>query len=323
MLMGLAIGDALGNTSEGALPNVRRMRHGEVRDYLPNRHAGDRRVGLPSDDTQLAFWLLEHLLEHGRVEPDALAGQFCSGRIFGIGRTMSAFARAWRRTGDWRTAAQPSAGNGALMRIAPAVLPHIAEASANLWVDAVLATAITHNDPAAIASSVAFIGMLAEALSMTSPPPPQWWIDTYVARARPIEGDQTTYELRGGRLAGKWSGPLWRLVEEQVPAAASLPTVEAQEHWYSGAYLLETVPTVLHILMRHGQDPEEAIVCAVNDTKDNDTIAAIVGAVVGALHGEAALPERWRHGLLGRVVADVDDRRAFDLLDRAVECYAS
>jgi ADP-ribosylglycohydrolase len=43
------------------------------------------------------------------------------------------------------------------------------------------------------------------------------------------------------------------------------------------------VPTVIYILMRHGHDPEEAIVRAVNDTKDNDTVAAIVGAAVGAL----------------------------------------
>jgi ADP-ribosylglycohydrolase len=91
--------------------------------------------------------------------------------------------------------------------------------------------------------------------------------------------------------------------------------------WYSGAYLLETVPTVLHILIRHAQDPEEAIVRAVSDTKDNDTIAAVVGATVGALHGEAALPRRWRDGLLGRVIADVDDRRAYDLLDSAIRHY--
>ena len=37
---------------------------------------------------------------------------------------------------------------------------------------------------------------------------------------------------------------------------------------------------------------EEAIVRAVNDTRDNDTIAAIVGAAVGALHGKSALPDR-------------------------------
>jgi ADP-ribosylglycohydrolase len=39
---------------------------------------------------------------------------------------------------------------------------------------------------------------------------------------------------------------------------------------------------------------------AVNHTRDNDTVAAIVGAAVGALHGESALPQRWRNGLLGR-----------------------
>jgi ADP-ribosyl-[dinitrogen reductase] hydrolase len=70
--------------------------------------------------------------------------------------------------------------------------------------------------------------------------------------------------------------------------------------WYSGAYLLETVPTVIYILMRHGHDPEEAIVRAVNDTKDNDTVAAIVGAAVGALHGRSGLPARWIDNLLGR-----------------------
>ena len=45
--------------------------------------------------------------------------------------------------------------------------------------------------------------------------------------------------------------------------------------------------------------------------------AAIVGAAVGALHGEQALPAEWREGLLGRVVADIPDRRVFDLLDAA------
>ena len=76
------------------------------------------------------------------------------------------------------------------------------------------------------------------------------------------------------------------------------------------------MPTALFILARHGADPEAAIVRAVNDTKDNDTIAAIVGAAVGALHGEDALPRRWRDGLLGRTAA-ADDGRVFELLARA------
>ena len=39
MLLGLAVGDALGNTSEGMRPYARRAELGEIRDYRANRHA--------------------------------------------------------------------------------------------------------------------------------------------------------------------------------------------------------------------------------------------------------------------------------------------
>jgi ADP-ribosylglycohydrolase len=89
MLLGLAIGDALGNTSEGLSPRDRRRQHGEIRDYLPNRHAAGRAVGLPSDDTQLAFWTLECLLADGRIIPERLAEALGRGQIFGIGHTVA------------------------------------------------------------------------------------------------------------------------------------------------------------------------------------------------------------------------------------------
>ena len=61
---------------------------------------------------------------------------------------------------------------------------------------------------------------------------------------------------------------------------------------------------------RHGHNPEEAIVRAVNDTRDNDTVAAIVGAAIGTLHGRAKLPARWVEGLLG-CTAEHDNGRVF------------
>lgn len=89
MLLGLAIGDALGNTTEGQLPANRRVEHGDIVDYLRNRYADDRPVELPSDDSQLVFWLLEHLLKHGRVVPEPYAAILVdSRRIFGIGHTV-------------------------------------------------------------------------------------------------------------------------------------------------------------------------------------------------------------------------------------------
>ena len=72
------------------------------------------------------------------------------------------------------------------------------------------------------------------------------------------------------------------------------------------------------LLVAEKTDLEEAIVRAVNDTVDNDTIAAIVGAAVGALHGKDAIPERWISNLLGRTT-EGDDGRIFELLDEVPE----
>lgn len=316
MMLGLAVGDALGNTSEGLLPEERSRQHGEITDYLPNRYADGRAVGLPSDDSQLAFWTLERILEDGGLDPERLAKHFAGNRIFGIGQAVREFVRCHRAGNPWHECGQPSGGNGALMRIAPVLIPHLKTGSADLWVDTALAAIVTHNDPGSTAACVAFVSILWDLLTMGGPPEPGWWADRYVEVARGIEGD-AEYASRGGAYA-KYRGPIWRFVAEVVPEAHAqgLSVRDACDRWYSGAYLLETVPCVLYLLMQHADDPETALVRAVNDTLDNDTVGAIVGAAVGALHGKASLPERWITNLLGRT-AETDDGRVFELLARA------
>ena len=112
MLLGLAIGDALGNTTEARLPARRQAEHGEIRDYLPNRYADGRRVGLPSDDTQLAFWTVEHLLERGRLEPASLSDRFAAERIFGMGSSVREFVRMLAPAAPGRNAAHAPPGTG-------------------------------------------------------------------------------------------------------------------------------------------------------------------------------------------------------------------
>jgi ADP-ribosyl-[dinitrogen reductase] hydrolase len=75
MMLGLAIGDALGVTSEGMLPSKRRERYGEIREYIPNRYVNEAK-GFPSDDTQLAFWTLEQMVQDKGFEPDRVASRF-------------------------------------------------------------------------------------------------------------------------------------------------------------------------------------------------------------------------------------------------------
>ena len=320
MLLGLAIGDALGHGSESLVPAVRRERFAEIRMYLDRPGFGGA-VGLPSDNTQLAFWTLEHLLECGGLEPSRLAHSFAhSGHIYGLGSTVREFLRRFKEEHlPWEQCGPDSAGNGALMRIAPVLIPYVARPSRRLWADVALAAMLTHNDATSTSACLTFVHLLWQALAMDRPPSPDWWWRTYVDIARPLEGD---VQLQSRVPRDTFVGPLWRFVEEGMPEALEegWSTLEAGEHWYSGAFLLETVPNVLFILARYAQDPQEAVVRAVNDTRDNDTIAAIVGAAVGALHGKAAWPRDWLEGLSGRTRED-DDGRVFALIREAKERF--
>ena len=319
MLLGLAIGDALGNTSESQTPADRFRRHGEIRDYLHHPYGGDQR-GYPSDDTQLAFWTLEHLIEHDGLVPEALAARFAREQIYGIGSTVREFLQQHKAGVPWFEAGPASAGNGALMRIAPMLVPHLRLGGRGLWTDTAIAAMLTHNDRASTSACLALVAMLWEVLDMTVPPEPRWWRARYVALAADLEGENLL-PARGGNFAD-YRGPLWRFVDQALrwAEAENLSVQQACDAWHSGAYVLETVPSVLWTLMRHAHDPEEAIVRAVNDTWDNDTTGAIVGAVVGALHGSRAIPPRWIQNLVGRT-GDSDDGRVPELIRQARKCF--
>jgi ADP-ribosyl-[dinitrogen reductase] hydrolase len=309
MMLGLAIGDALGEWSESISPPDRRAKYGEIRDYRSDPRSG-LRVGYPSDDSQLAFWTLDQLLADGRLIPERLADRFVNGgHINGIGKAMQAFIRNYRAGMPWRQSGTQSAGNGALMRIAPVLVPHLRTGGRALWADVALAAMLTHNDASSTAACLGFTAMLWELLDADGPPPTAWWVDRYVSLTADLEGEAQLMP-RGGKWKGAYCGPLWRFVREAYDWAEDeqVPTVDACNATYSGAYLLETVPCALLILARYAHDPEEAIVRAVNDTRDNDTVAAIVGACVGALHGTRGLPPRWISGLSGRTAADDDGR---------------
>ena len=100
MMLGLAIGDSLGLPTEGMTPSERRRGYGEIRDYHYTRRTG-RRI-LPSDDTQLAAWTLEHLLERdGQLDPEALGSLFAGRRISGIGGSVRQFCANKKAGVSW------------------------------------------------------------------------------------------------------------------------------------------------------------------------------------------------------------------------------
>ncbi len=322
MMLGLAIGDSLGLPTEGMTPSKRRHYCGEIRDY--NYSHRERHRIMPSDDTQLAAWTLEHLLERdGQLDPEALGSLFAGRRISGIGGSVRQFCANKKAGEPWERCGARSAGNGALMRIAPVLIPHLRQPGQALWADAALAAMITHLDSASIAACVAYVCVLWELLGRDSAPPRGWVFDTWCEVAGSLE-EPRSYDPRMGRLRGPVPTLTAHVARCRTYAEErGLSTLEGCEAWGSGAFLLETMPCVLWILDRHLAEPEEAIVRAVNDTKDNDTVAAIVGAAVGALHGKRGLPKRWVERLPGATWWDGRDvGRVQGLIEEATAAFS-
>jgi ADP-ribosylglycohydrolase len=315
MLLGLAIGDALGNTTESMNPSARHARDGWIDHYLPNYHANGRSVGLPSDDSQLAFWTIEHLLQYGELDPQRLGELFAQpGRqIFGGGQATAHALSNIRRGMPWTRSGSPQAGNGALMRIAPVLLAHLRHPTPALWTDTLASAHVTHDDELSNSSCIALVDLLWKLIGMSASPDAQWWMEQWIEVNDQI-GCGTRYAARAGHPPG-FVGTICDLLRGHVQPALDkgLDVDAAGEIWHSGAYLLETVPTVLYVRARFGHDPKAAILQAVNGSRDNDTVAAIVGAAVGALHGASAWPDEWVNKLLGRTRED-DDGQVFRLM---------
>ena len=193
------------------------------------------------------------------------------------------------------------------MRISPVVVPYLRYPNPSMYADAAINAMMTHNSYANNATCVAFINILWQLLAMRSAPDPSWWVETYCAVAKELEGN--TMYSSGKNSQYTYNGPLWKYTETVIKDAVNqgLSVKDACKKWGSHASLFETVPSVLYILALHSRDPEEAIIRAVTDTSDNDTIGSIVGAAVGALHGLTGIPYRWIQGLTGRTRAGIDD----------------
>ncbi|TWT92955.1 ADP-ribosylglycohydrolase family protein [Neorhodopirellula pilleata] len=315
MLWGVAVGDALGHSTEWKHdPASRNRDHGTIVDHLTD---GTTRAGRVSDDTQFTFWMLRRLLDDGAFQFDHLIGDWVQrrGSIVGAGRnTVAALDRHQRRLagepldyidclGDLATEGR---GNGALMRFAPIVLPHLANPSSQLYVDAVMAALITHGNPFALSSIVAMTDLLWQMLlcEKGEPPTGEFYFNRYIEMAADLEvacipspyGNEPVprwYQNFHGNLSDFIDGPVRRAFRKGV----SFRDACSLDGFGSRADVLQTVPAVLYLMACHADSFESTIIAAVNDTKDNDTIAAIAGALVGACHGRSAIRRRWIDGI--------------------------
>jgi len=231
-------------------------------------------------------------LQHNWFNPKSLADRYIKERIIGIGNSVKTFIKNYKDLKvPWYLAGVESAGNGALMKLSPVVIPHLIRPSKELWSDAIITTYLIYHDKLAISSAVAFTNLLWRSIGTNCPLGPEWWLEEYVKVAREIEGDNSSYKPRFGDI--NYIGPAWYLIDKVITRAIN-------EGWSlytlsnivgSGAYLLETVPMVLYTLILYADNPFKALIKSVTVSKDRDTIGAIVGYFLGALHGVKGFPK--------------------------------
>ena len=268
-MLGLAVGDALGAAVEfkspGTFEPVTGMRGGGPHPIKP----GDW-----TDDTSMALCLAESLVECRGFEPGDQMRRYVRwrreghlssiGRCFDIGGATSAALSRFERTGDpYSGSTDPNtAGNGSLMRLAPAALAFAGDLDAAER-HAADSSRTTHGAPQAVDACRFFGVVLASA-----------------ARGAPKDA----------------------LLSRDVFAAALVPEVEAVAAGSyrekeppairGGGYVVESLEAALWAFAST-ESFADAVLAAVNLGDDSDTTGAVCGQIAGAYYGAGAIPGDW------------------------------
>jgi ADP-ribosyl-[dinitrogen reductase] hydrolase len=268
LLVGMAIGDALGAPVEFDLPEHIRGRREELM-AMPGGGAFDWAPGEFTDDTQMALVLARHLRAHqGRIAPQVLAEQFAdwASDAADVGNQTRRVLNAVRAGAPWEEAvavlAPDAAGNGSLMRVAPVALaaPTAARASAL----ALEQSLVTHPNDSCQQACALVAALLWELLEGELPP-----LDELASRAA-LEP-----------------------VRQAVEGAASFESPPMS------GWVLHTLTGALWATQTADRF-EDAVWRAVALGHDADTVGAVAGAIAGARWGLSGIPSTLAERLQSR-----------------------
>jgi poly(ADP-ribose) glycohydrolase ARH3 len=277
------VGDALGMPVEGMSSSVIRARYDLVTEMLPARLGR----GTYTDDTEMMIGLAEALLDTpGRLDAHQVAARF--GENFnpdrGYGGNAQKILSAIREGVPWQEATEAHAlpggsyANGAAMRVAPIPLAFYGDSNATVRAAAQQAAITGHTHP------IGRIGACIQAIAIRF---------AISSRVQETELDARSF-LKNLKLAGpKEFVDAVGWIAENLAASPE----EAANHLGTDAQASCSVSAALWAVLSCPQDPEMAIIRAVNLGGDTDTIGAMAGAVAGAYHGAEALPLRWTQAL--------------------------
>lgn len=284
VLLGTALGDALGLPYEALSPRRQRRLRGD-RALSPALFAGR---GFLSDDSEQTFLLCQRLRIHS--EPHAFARSLAWGLRLWLLRlpaatglaTGRAILKLWLGVPPEHSGVY-SAGNGAAMRASP-IGVKFSNDDAMLFAFTRASTRLTHRDPAALTGALAVARTVASYVRQprATPLPLEPWLD--MLRGCAQEDDPTAWHALIDQLATH--------LRQQSSLEAFVEALGLHKKGVTG-YVYHTVPVALFALHRHHHEPELALTRVIERGGDTDTVAAILGALLGASHGTAWMPRRW------------------------------
>ncbi|MEU6081695.1 ADP-ribosylglycohydrolase family protein [Streptomyces sp. NPDC047108] len=270
-LRGLAVGDALGSQF-----------------FVPSNYPALKRRELPpglwqwTDDTEMACSVLAVLVEHGRIDQDALARSFAEHHDFdrGYGPAVNRMLRLIREGGDWRELSsalfngQGSWGNGAAMRIAPLGAWYGGDAEQAIQ-QAEISSYTTHQHREAVAGTMAVAAAAALVADPAGGTGPEALLDgviELVPRSAVQAGLRRARDMLDYGDAG-------------TVAAVLGSGRRTSAH--------DTVPFTLWAAARHLGDFGGAFWTTAQVGGDMDTTCAIVGGILASA-GAGAPPADWQ-----------------------------
>jgi ADP-ribosyl-[dinitrogen reductase] hydrolase len=284
-LLGLAIGDALGATLEFSVRDA----HSPVTDIVGG---GPFRLkpGEWTDDTSMALCLADSLIANKELDEHDLLERFVrwwekgensvKGRCFDIGSTTRQSLANFKRHGQ--TAGEGphdkyNAGNGSLMRLAPAAIFAAPDLIAAKEI-AERQSLTTHGNLVAAEACGLFAEMLVESI-------------VGEAKGDVLRSRSASQRDLKAVAAGDWAA-------------------KSRDEISSSGYVVHTLEAALWCVART-ESLADALILAVNLADDSDTVGAVTGQLAGALYGRSGIPAHWLSKLAWR---DHIEQRAISLL---------
>ena len=286
LLIGAAVGDALGLPAEGlSRRRIRRRYKGQWRHRLVFGR------GMISDDTEHIVFVAQSLVRHPD-SPERFARRlgWCLRAWLwslpaGIGfATLRAIVKLWLGFPPQYSGVY-SAGNGPAMRVA-VIGAFFAHDPQRRSAYVAVSTRITHTDPKALTGAAAIAELAAWIVrdALTERPP----LAPFLALLRASGPDDRDWQVLVDAIAqaAQDDAPVGELAERLGLAKGVT------------GYIYHTVPIAAYAWFRHNSDYQHALTAVLDCGGDTDTVGAITGALAGATVGEAGIPEEWQSGIV-------------------------